>query len=323
MNKLEERRRLFRLYANDLGLYLRKYPGGFACPICGDGFANEAAIETATLHADLAHVYPSVYPNKRPMTLCCCECNSRIGTKYESQVAQDYKFYNALSGLGDGKIKARAFFDGGSIGGTVSRRGNQFHIEHVPKQTNQKEREKLIEDAKAGKEISFRFEVKAPDNSRHSVALLHSAYLCLFRFFGYEYFFLGNTEWIRKTLQQTTAPDDCGYLSIDIPIGETDLDARKVMFIPTVAKISSGYKCLAVPLPSPHKNLWGRAVLLPGFGDNALQEYSKIRENVEQKETIQFRAHFSDPDTRLGKPEQKGFGRWVWKSLCEQLDEQT
>src|SRR5687768_9580483 len=127
-----ERRRLFAVYSKNLEFFQPLFAGHFACPICGQLF-NEKALEPP-LGVDLAHVYPESCGGKYA-TLTCSKCNNRLGTNFDHHVAMEKKLYDALSGKGAGTIDGRIYTDVGDMGVTISRRGDHFHFQVIPKQT--------------------------------------------------------------------------------------------------------------------------------------------------------------------------------------------
>jgi hypothetical protein len=315
---LERRQRLFQLYAANLALYTSEFPGRCGCPICERVFSKQA-VEPATLAMDLAHVYPEACGGKLA-TLTCKECNSRIGSRYEAELARDYRLVDALGGYGRGRIDGRLHFDGGSIGVTVARRDNHFHFDEVAKQTNPAERERFTSRC-SGSDIEFTLQIRAPDNGRHSMAMLHSAYLCLYRYFGFEYVALGNSRWIREILMQAEPPDVVPYLTHFVEPAVIPGATEDVMFMPLVAGVDDTLTCLAVALPAPDPHLEARVVLLPGFGNVAGEAYSTYRHTFKDgaRTKISLTTKLYAPEKRLADPRFAAYGRAWWREQCDYL----
>src|SRR5687768_9639165 len=106
-DELGRRRYLAGLYIDNAALFTKSehLRDMFPCPICLNGFTRQH-VETETLLADLAHVWPeSVGGNVS--TLTCKRCNNRIGGKYDEHVAIDFK--NVAAFKGEGTINARIY----------------------------------------------------------------------------------------------------------------------------------------------------------------------------------------------------------------------
>jgi hypothetical protein len=183
MSNLERRRNLFRLYSAQVSFYAPQHKGLFLGPICGTRFGPEA-VESDTLQVDLAHVYPKSVGGKLE-TLACCKCNSTMGTKFDSQIAVEHRLQNAM-GRGTDSIPARMDFDGGSVGGRVSRSGKSWHFEMVESWSKREHVEALTECFAGLPRWAVRTYERI-DNPRHNAAILCAAYLNLFREYGYEY----------------------------------------------------------------------------------------------------------------------------------------
>jgi hypothetical protein len=180
MSKLEQRRRLFHLYSTQVGFYAPQRKGLFLCPICGNCFPPEA-VESDKLEVDLAHVYPKSVGCELE-TLACCKCNSTMGTKFDSQIVIEQRLQDAF-GTGRAPIPARMEFDGGSVGGRVTRSGKSWHFEMVDSWSKPEHREALTKSFAGLPSWRVRTYERI-DNPRHNAAILCAAYLNLFREYG-------------------------------------------------------------------------------------------------------------------------------------------
>jgi hypothetical protein len=211
---------------------------------------------------------------------------------------------------------------------TLRRQGDHYHFEEIAKQTNPADRERFIADAiRTGPGFKFTTELRGPDPARHSVAMLHSAYLAAFRFFGYEYCVHGNSHWIRDLLVRDDPPDDVPVISLDVSAGGwggTGAGAAPVLFQPMAAKVvgpgDAGPKCLAIALPSPVPDAV-RVVLLPGFGPAAMETYDALRKDwAGRDQQVEMATRIIQPERRLADPQFRTYGRWWWQTLCDALD---
>ena len=315
-SRLLIRRRLFKHYAANFGIHFPEHAGRCACPICGAVY-DESSVEYDALGMDVAHVYPEACGGNLE-TLTCKPCNSRIGAKYESHVAKDYKIIDALGGSGRGSLNVRVHFDGGSMGAEVCRTGNHFQFRTVKEQTDPKVLKAGHANIAKGGQVQFSMEFVPPDPTRYSVAMLHSAYLSAFRYFGYEYCKYADTQWIRDLLRRDDPPDEVHYLSSD-PDEENVPPAA--LFTPAVAAIDGQECAIAVPLPLPLPTKRHRLVFLPGLGLEAAAAYKRVQEEwVERRHRFRIGWDFgSAPATRLGDPSAADFGRAWWWHLSRRL----
>jgi HNH endonuclease len=327
-NTREQRLKIFDLYAADFALATTDIlrvdgsPDGVCvCPICRTGYFRDsvAAMKPGTEPTmDLAHVWPESCGGNL-VTLTCKKCNSRIGSKYDSQIARDYAVVAALGGEGAGTINGRIHFDGGSVGVAIKRDQNGFHLNEIAKQTNPEHSKKFLDLPRSGEPLEFKLVWKHPDPMRHSVAILHSAYLAMFRHFGYEYWALGNCYWIRDILTRNDPPDEADYLSIQLDWADHNpMYSLLQMFEPYVVRIEPGLFCMAVPLPSPMPNVVARLVILPGIGPDAVDDYNKVilrhQPDVPTAFTMTVsRTKFPSPETRIGNATMRMFGLWWWQ----------
>jgi hypothetical protein len=309
-----ERRRLFKLYAANLSIHAPSVEAKvgcpvFGCPICRSCW-KEAAVEPDTLGVTIAHVYPEACGG-RLKTLVCKRCNERIGSRYEHHVAQTYKLYDALSGHGTGKFPARVKFASGTAGVEVSRRGNHFHLETIEEQTNDADRDRIIEEIDRTGKIKFTLTGRAPESGRATVAMIHAAFLALFRQYGYEYTDGTDTKWIREMLLKDDPPSVFPIYTVLFPKNaSTAGTVNKV----GVARTREGVNCLAATLPTPEHDCETRMVLLPGFGEKAAEEYKKIVFDMPQGEVgIKYAGETSDPEERLADPRYRFFLREIWQ----------
>lgn len=319
----EKRRRLFKLYSANAAIFAPEYSQYCPCPICLSGF-GERAIEADTLLMDIAHVFPkSCGGNGGPKVLTCKQCNSRIGREYDSEFAYDSKLVAALDGSGNGCVATRIRLPGGTSIGTEFRKQNGgFRFDLIPKQTNPVERDRLIKSLRETGDLSFTMDLRTPDPKRYPVSLLHSAYLAMYRYFGFEYLVTGNSEWIRDILVREDAPDDVPFFTLDVPKGCISVARNDLLYTPFLATSESGLHALAVAFPAANKEMETRIVLLPGFGKEAMHDYEKLRmgwENSQQRIGAIFEFHPLEP--RLVDPKCQWFGNNLWRRLVAQSRE--
>lgn len=330
-NTRKQRLALFDLYAADFALATKDIfhvepapPEGLCvCPICRTGYFRDsvAAMEPETEPTmDLAHVWPESCEGTE-YTLTCKKCNSRIGSRYDSQIAQDYKVVAAFSGTGEQLLDAEMYYEGGRVAVEMRRHDKGFDFKEIAARTNQSQKIKFEDYTKTVgiESIKFKLVWKHPDERRHSVAILHSAYLAMFRHFGYEYYALGNCHWIRDILVSNDPPEEGPYLSIQLDAADHNpMYSLLERFRPYVMRIEPGHFCMAVPMPSPMPNVVARLVILPGIGPEAVEDYNSIVSKHQPDVPITFtltvdRRKWPPPERRIGNPKRRLFGLWWWR----------
>ncbi len=188
---------LFTRYEAD---HLRLSPNtkrGFVCPICLKLFAR-----TENLSGDLAieHIVPEALDG-RVTTLTCRVCNNTDGAQFDHHLVQRVRLEGRKKPLAAGvefcgaKFRAEVHLPDPS--------DDAIKIYGIRKQSNPREVEKfsrlLSEGVWDGRMLNLGFELQyAP--ALAAAALLRSAYLLMFRLFGYRYVYDSSAAVIRKTL---------------------------------------------------------------------------------------------------------------------------
>lgn len=328
------RRRLFDLYATNLQHCYVDVPHGYVCPICGDGYYRRA-VEPETLALTLAHTYPESCGGPRRLSvLACGACNARIGDTYEHHLKRDYLNMAALSGQGTASVQARMYLpDGSSMGVTASRNEHGFAFREIAAQTNPKHRENFMAFPPPGEPYRFSFVVQQPSDRHVAVALLHSAYLLLFRYFGYEYFHFGNCQRIRAVLMSEEPPEQKPFVSLDLNPADVGDATRftSTLFMPYGVQVDwhgGRTYCLGVPLPSPDNRIIARLILMPGFGDEAGEAYRRFHTEFDQKTPLTFSMSSrldaeDEPELRLKEERSIDYGRMWWGYVCKHLAKRT
>lgn len=194
---------LFEAYAANLTVCDPSLKDTFVCPLCLCRFTRDA-IESKALTEE--HVI-SRKLGGRLITLTCKGCNSEGGSGLDSNLINEFLFWDTISGLGGksfkGHVKARDSKQDVDI---------YFSSEGSPKM-------RLIGDEKRSNPASVRAIMQAMEKEstevsfnvnfgfsrqRANVAKLRAAYLLMFRYFGYEYILHENVRVVR---QQILSPD--------------------------------------------------------------------------------------------------------------------
>jgi hypothetical protein len=167
------------------------------------------------------------------------------------------------------------------------------------------EKDALFEAVKDEK-FKFRLTFRNLNPRYLNTAILHSAYLALFREYGYEYIFHADTQWIRDILMADKPPPKRSY--VVLPVNAEMISADRVFG--TGVALMDGVQCLVAILPAADPNLVARCVLLPGIGEQAKADYQQLREKPAGKVTITFRLLYGRAAERLKMKDAEGM-------LCE------
>jgi hypothetical protein len=326
MSTLNRRRALARTYIANAALHFpgdAEVAGRFMCPICFDDFPIEA-VETDDPEVNLAHVWPESLGGKLA-TLACTACNSEMGTKYEHHLCLDFKLVDAFTGKA--KVNGRLMTtDGSSMGVTITKpRPNHFHLDEIEAQTHKKQAELITTAMASGKMVNLTMTFRTPDTARFCVALLHSAHLALYRYFGMEYLRFGNTKRAREILKRDKTPDDFRNATFDLPRADYELPPG-MMFNPMVIKYAGeDERCIGVPVPSADPTISAKVVMMPGLSPDALDQYEAIMSRTRDGKQRLVAHGELEPwpaEARLVNEKATQYGRWWWRTMGEKVRRQ-
>lgn len=278
-NREQRRLQLFDLYAENASLYFPSLKSQFICPLCRQVFGRDS-VKVKSLEVDLAHVYPKSCGGKLE-TLTCKNCNSRMGSRADSHLVHQHRVNRALSdGTEQDAIPARLQVFGEEIGIRLHRDGTATKLVGSEKHSDPKCVTALEQKLKAGAvpdkgSITFRW----VDGRMVRLAELHSAFLMMFREFGYEYVLSAASDAIRSSLEAEEKGDlnDLKEFRIlGLPL-ESTFDPKYVLASVGILTRPEELRCFFVPLPGSPGSGQCRCVTLPGFGDEGKLAYENIR----------------------------------------------
>ena len=178
---------------------------GFVCPVCLRFFART---ENLTKSVSIEHVVPYALGG-RVTTLTCRRCNNTAGTQLDRHLVQRVRIEGRSK-----PILADAEFRGTKFRGEVhlpESASDSFRIFGFPKQSDPREINRFVslldEGMWDGQELKLRLEGGYVP-VRSAVALLRSAYLLMFRLFGYRYVCDRSAAVIRESISQPTVETD-------------------------------------------------------------------------------------------------------------------
>lgn len=187
---------LFDAYSSDLERYAPALKGHFGCPICMRAFGRVPDLRKVVAEE---HVVPRALGG-RLVTLTCRPCNNSAGSELESHLVQRVRVDN-------GQIPAAVRMQ---VGDAVQRGGFRaqsdsnpaFEIKVVGKQSDPRQAEELKRLFRAGVEdvhlnLNYGYVLL-----RSVVALVRSAYLLMFRTFGYRFILDPSAQVLRDQISQ-------------------------------------------------------------------------------------------------------------------------
>lgn len=255
---------LFARYEADLRRLRLNAKGGFVCPICLNYFAR--AVNLAE-YVSVEHIIPKTLAG-RVTTLTCRRCNNTAGTELESHLVQRVRL--------EGRTKpftAGVEFSGTSFRAEVhlpESANDALKMYGIPKQSDPREIDqftKLLSDGVwDGQTLKLNLEGGYVP-ARSDAALVRSAYLLMFRLFGYRYIYDKSAAYIRKMIMEplaNIAPRN-GILwrvpvqppsSIGISIVTKPKRLRSFMIFLTLDEYQNHVSAIALPSPGTGMELF-------------------------------------------------------------------
>jgi len=322
MRAKDQRRFLFDLYSKNLMFHSDSVGNQFICPICGPVtgriFGPDAIIGPA-LTVDLAHIYPDSCGG-RAATLTCKKCNNRIGGKFDEQLERERKVHDAFNPSKRAHIKARLKLATGDVGIHLSNNNNVFEMRIIKEHTNPASL-KAFEEAAKNSAIDFQtiginLVMAWFNEKRASVSLWHSAFLMMFREFGYEFAFSDLAEQMRRPLLAEEPPTEPFFQAFSIPTAAFE---NQSMYRIGIVTSPEEYRCFCAVLPTPDRNSGGRCVLIPGLGEKGDTAYKRIMKNKTNKCRLGTRFFAANPADRLQYRAFRQFMDCGWNNVPHEM----
>lgn len=302
MTNCEKREALFKLYAANLNSLFPDVTDTFVCPFCQKSFGPDSVTgDNPTVI--LAHCMPESLKGKL-VTLACADCDTRSGKELDVHLKNRLETEDFYRGDTDGSHrvwievaghKVRADFeimrgaDGNPVHSVIM---DQEHshpdaVRAVLEALHSGEAFKSVPTVYVGNRLD-------PDIAISRLAVLRSAFLMMFRVFGYRYVFDDNLIRLRAqllnpqdqilptvtaiTLDETT---DC----LDAVGIVTEPEAMRSFFVPMLFRTKSKRKVK-------------KAVLLPGLGLDGDTIFERAQEHQAKNTRLDFRATVFKLDPR-------------------------
>ena len=192
-------------YEADLQKVLPNFERGFVCPICLRFFDRKANLSS---ELTIEHIVPKKLGG-RLTTLTCRRCNNTAGTKLESHLVKRVQIEGRKK-----PILAGVEFCGSTFRGEVHLPNSPHEaikVYGIRKQSHFREIDKfaklLSDGVWDGETLNLNVELGYVP-ALTAAALMRSAYLLMFRIFGYRYLFEKSAELIRKTITEPLVETD-------------------------------------------------------------------------------------------------------------------
>lgn len=298
----------------NLSLYHPHVRQLFLCPICRELYGPET-LATPDPQVTVAHIVPEAVGG-REWTLTCKRCNSDIGSRYDSHLVKEHRF--AQWERGGRPLPARLRSSGAEIGVEIERSGGGWTFRLISNQTDPAESQAFFEGAQ--KWHGFRFTATLPqfNTKARQIALVHSAFLMMFRMFGYEYVLSPEAESILGVLREKRNAQEEGDAARGKPrcaVVKVKPDTNDAMRqLPTVGLLVQPpeFRCFAVSLPDPRDQNAVRMATLPGFGQRGVDCYERIL-STDGKWEFEARTIGRVPLEHLAAPQFKWWAHRLWE----------
>jgi hypothetical protein len=325
MSAKSAREAAFNVYAANLTACFPGVRDVFVCPFCRQGFGRDALGDPPKVI--LAHCLPKSLGG-RLTALACAACDNAAGGNVDVHLKNRFETEDYFQGrspesrriwvqIGEHRVRADMTL-------TVPEEGQPSVVvvldqRHSPPADVAGVLKTLTAEATRPQGLSFQFQGSEPFNVPMSrIAMLRSAFLMMFRHFGYSYILHSNLDRVREQLLRPTEPIlPC---SPCVNMGTTQEHSN------TVGVITSPKASRAFWVPMRFQTEGGRAVcmgvIMPGLGDDRDRIYDWLAETQQRGSQARFRYRIIAYEAgRLSRPEAVPLPYRVWRDL-EQFPEE-
>jgi hypothetical protein len=295
--KEKKRRTLFKKYAENLSLWQPEFRNQYACPLCLELFSEDdvaspapkLTIEHAVLHG----------LGRGGRCLTCKVCNSEAGHSIDHHVHRTLRIEEFFGGKQSLDGTLRVDNQSASVSAAIQ-------CDETPGFTLKivSGNPELLDRLKTSGALPPRLDLTLPypDYQRTRIAVLKTAYLLVFEYFGYGYAASEVLAPVRDTIRQPQNPQ--------VPLQAIIIDWPADDLPPRMARVIAPMEldALVVPIVFP-KRKKGHLVALP-MSVNTFQQWNLWRADQERvlKTEFQFSV-FPEGDIYLNGTHFMGFGK--------------
>ncbi len=252
--------RLIRRFAANLAAFRPDLAGRFACPLCWRLFA-----ETDTALLSIEHAVPYSVGG-RIEVVTCKSCNNTMGSLIDAQLKRQIEMQAYFDGKLSSPVRNRVFASGLSATAdvTIQNDGDTLIVDValLRELSNPQHFDSVLATAaQTPAPLGFDLDSRAkPDVRKARLALLKSAYLLMFHYFGYAYVAADPAKIVHQQL--THAQDDIIPLSVAVcPIPDTHTIAGVAVITQPVH-----LSCFLIPIVATASGVtFHFGVVLPGY----------------------------------------------------------
>ncbi len=242
----------------------------YICPLCLGAFKGHLALKEPFL--TLEHNPPSHCGGKE-VALTCKKCNNTFGHDSEYSLGKDFDdslFYQKNPHV---KLSVRTY-----VGESANMWTDIFHLPdgrlgmYLDERRNEHVFGKIHSVLKRESDEEVRFQFNFPKSNQANLACFKIAHLDAFTRFGYSYLLSANGKFILSALRKKEPPVP-GY-GLFTGVEEEIADGLYFAHVDTI------YCFIVVFRLKTKKAVHPQAVLLPGFGPEALKDYLRFDTSI-------------------------------------------
>lgn len=253
------RLKLFNQYSPNLALWEAELQGKYACPICLRYDFDEQSVFAPNPRLTEEHCIQRGL-GKNLTVLTCAKCNNTAGRTVDCHLHKRMDFSDFWNGTLGEPFDAEITVAGHTVSIKLRKEPGKMDMHIQEKVSDPKAIEALQQLMKGGPPPDgFKLHLgpkHTPDTKRSRIAVLKSAYLLLFRHFGYGYIFSPNLNSVREQIldpKSKVVPLDC--ITFNTPL---DRLPNTIMLI----NKPDGLGGIAVPVPLAKRD-FGYLVIMP------------------------------------------------------------
>lgn len=299
---------LFTIYSANLSMHTTDFPDAFVCPICFRVF-HRSAIQSKPMQLDRAHIVPSAIGG-RLKTLTCKACNSRQGHLMDRDLVARLRSQDKLAGKSEDPLRGKIIVGEGEVTADIySSAEKGIRINGLP-DLSDPALSKIVQDGidSGATKFSIKGNLGYKDVPSR-VAILGSAYLMMFLYFGYGYIKYDIVKPIRQQLLDPNTETDVLKGIVKLKSRPFEMDGVWVIQEP------ENLRCFMVVLGFSTKIQRFLGVIFPGFDPDSETIYDRWRSIGEDAlRGMESRATFipRNPEFILN-PRAKEVCRAFWK----------
>ena len=266
--------KLFEAYSKNLEAFFPDLAGKFLCPLCKRLLSIE---DLEKKKITIEHIIPSAIGGKL-ITLTCAACNHGAGAKLDAELLKRLQVEDVFSGKGSKPLRGKIKVGEGEQTVDLNIEFEDRPIVDLvglPKYSNPSLQEAAIEEFEKGKGIEIRVEFEGYRVIPSYVAIIRSAYLMMFSFFGYGYILNPNLKIVLEQIQNFTAQSNVLYGIVEIQ--EAKFNANQI----NICQLSPSLFCFLPTLNFSTNKERYYSIVMPGLEHSGKRLYDNWKMSLE------------------------------------------